>query len=123
MLAALHQRYAPRGFRVLGFPCNDFAKEEPDDLPVIQDFCSRTYGVTYEIFDKVRIRPPYTHPLYAWLTTAAPQRGPVKWNFEKFLISRRGAVVGRWESSMEPDARRVIRAIEREIALPAPTDR
>lgn len=108
---------------MLGFPCNDFAKEEPDDLPVIQEFCARTYGVIYELFDKVHIRPPYTHPLYEWLTTAAPQPGPVKWNFEKFLISRKGEVVGRWESSMEPDARRVIRAIDRELTLPAPTDR
>jgi len=71
VLQRLHERYGPRGFRVIGFPCNDFANEEPDDLATIQAFCEREYGVTYELMDKVHIRPGRgnaVHPLYEWLT-------------------------------------------------------
>jgi glutathione peroxidase len=119
VLAELHKRYRQRGFQVLGFPCNDFAAEEPDDLPTIKRFCAVTFGVAYELFDKVHIRPPQTHPLYAWLERNAPTPGPVSWNFEKFLVDRRGAVVGRWAPRVAPDAPEVVAAIERALAEPA----
>jgi glutathione peroxidase len=120
VLAELDQKYRDRGFRVLGFPCNDFAAEEPDDLATIKQFCARVYGATYELFDKVHIRPPRTHPLYAWLTASAPEKGPVSWNFEKFLINRAGRVIGRWAPKVWPDDPQVVRAIERALNAPRP---
>jgi glutathione peroxidase len=118
VLAKLQQRYGPRGLRVLGFPCNDFANEEPDDLATIRAFMEREYGATYELFDKVRIKEPDTHPLYHWLTTQPPEPGPVRWNFEKFLIARDGRLAGRWPPKVSPDDPAVIAAIERALAEP-----
>lgn len=121
MLQALHARYAGRGFRVIGFPCNDFAAEEPDDLPVIQAFCARTYGVTYELMDKVTCRASAgheVHPLYAWLTARGNDPGPVSWNFEKFLIDRRGRFAGRWPPDMDPDHPAILTAIEAALSQP-----
>ncbi len=118
MLQALQERFGRQGFRVLGFPCNDFADEEPDDLATIKDFCSREYGVTYELFDKVHIREGKgheIHPVYRWLTDAGPKPGPVSWNFEKFLIDRNGELVGRWPPKTPPDAPSIIRAIKRAL--------
>ncbi len=113
MLQALQQRYGRRGFRVIGFPCNDFADEEPDDLATIKAFCTREYGVTYELMGKVRIRDKSKmHPLYRWLTSTGPDPGPVRWNFEKFLIDGNGNLIGRWSPDTPPDSKPVTRAIE-----------
>jgi glutathione peroxidase len=123
VLQALHERYGPRGFRVIGFPCNDFASEEPDDLATIKAFCAREYGVTYELMDKVRIRPgrgETVHPLYAWLTAQGHAAGPVKWNFEKFLIDRQGRLAARFPPDVEPDHPAMITAIEAALARAVP---
>jgi len=122
VLQRLYERYAPRGFRVIGFPCNDFASEEPDDLSTIKAFCEREYGVTYELMDKVYIRPGRgnaVHPLYAWLTAQGHDAGPVKWNFEKFLIDREGRLAARFPPDILPDHPAVITAIEAALAQPA----
>ncbi len=116
MLATLQERYGPRGLRVLGFPCNDFANEEPDDLATIKAFCAREYGATYELFDKVHAKGPQTHPLYRWLTAQPPEPGPVRWNFEKFLVGRDGRLAGRWAPKVSPDDPTVVAAIERALA-------
>lgn len=124
MLATLQARYGPQGLRVLGFPCNDFAEEEPDDLATIKAFCEREYGATYELFGKVHIRESTghaIHPLYQWLTAqSAPgiKPGPVSWNFEKFLLGRSGRLVGRWSPKVAPDAPQAIRTIEAALAEP-----
>ena len=115
MLQALSDRYGGQGFRVIGFPCNDFGNEEPDDLPTIKEFCAREYDATYELMDKVHIRPGRgneVHPLYAWLTRQGNDAGPVKWNFEKFLLDRKGHLVGRFPPDIQPDHPAVITAIE-----------
>jgi glutathione peroxidase len=119
VLQALQERFGRQGFRVLGFPCNDFADEEPYDLATIKDFCFREYGVTYELFDKIHIRErtdSEVHPLYRWLTAAGPNPGPVSWNFEKFLIGRDGELLGRWPPKTPPDNTRIIRAIKQALA-------
>ena len=125
MLQALQQRYGRRGFRVIGFPCNDFADEEPDDLETIKAFCSREYGVTYELFDKVSIRERQggkggkgrdTHSLYRWLTSQPPNPGPVSWNFEKFLLDRKGRLVGRWAPGVSPDDSAITSAIGKALS-------
>lgn len=120
MLEALHRTYAPKGFRVLGFPCNDFANEEPDDLSTIKAFCAAEYGVTYELFDKVHAKGPEMHPLYRWLTHAGDHPGPVSWNFEKFLLGRDGRLIGRWPPDVQPNDPAIGKAIRRALQAPIP---
>jgi glutathione peroxidase len=113
-LQALQDTYGPRGFAVLGFPCNDFGGQEPGSLEEIRRFCSTTYGVGFEIFDKVHAAGSKTSP-YDRLTQVEPA-GDVAWNFEKFLIDRNGEVVGRFRSGVEPDAAELTGAIETALA-------
>ncbi|RMI40100.1 glutathione peroxidase [Streptomyces triticirhizae] len=114
-LERLHERYAPRGFSVLGFPCNQFAGQEPGSSEEIRAFCSATYGVTFPMFERVEVNGPGRHPLYAELTgvaDAAGEAGDVRWNFEKFLVSPDGRVVGRYRPRTEPEDAELVAAIE-----------
>lgn len=122
MLQRLEDRYGSDGLRVLGFPCNDFGNEEPGSLATIQAFCNREYGATYELMDKVTIRPGKgrtIHPLYEWLTAQGHEAGPVKWNFEKFVINRRGTMVARFAPDVQPDHPAVITAMRSALKRPA----
>lgn len=112
-LEALHQKYAGRGFAVLGFPSNDFKGQEPGSEKQIQEFCTLTYGVKFPMFEKVHVIGPETTPLYRSLTQAtgvAPG-----WNFHKYLISRDGRVVANFPSKITPDDPALVAAIEREL--------
>ncbi len=110
-LQALNDSYGERGLVVLGFPCNDFGAQEPDTLPEIQQFCSTTYGASFELLDKVTMaEAPYTT-----LTQADPA-GPVAWNFEKFLVGRDGTVLARFKSGVEPESSELTAAIEAALA-------
>jgi glutathione peroxidase len=94
-LEQLHEKYSDRGFAVLGFPCNQFAGQEPGTAEEIQQFCSTTYGVTFPMFAKVEVNGPGRHPLFAQLVGTADAEGnagDVQWNFEKFLVGRDGSV-------------------------------
>ncbi|MBD2741191.1 glutathione peroxidase [Coleofasciculus sp. FACHB-1120] len=115
-LEQLNQKYQDRGLRVLGFPCNDFGAQEPGSNEEIMNFCTTNYGVSFEMFDKVHAKGQEQHPLYARLTSAVQPTGNVSWNFEKFLISKQGEVVARFNSSIKPDSPELIAAIERELA-------
>lgn len=113
-LEKLHETYADRGFAVLGFPCNQFLFQEKGSADEIAQFCSLTYGVTFPMFEKLNVRGRHQHPLYAQLTkgtTGGTGRG-VRWNFEKFLISRDGEVIAHWRSTTTPEDPAVISAIE-----------
>jgi glutathione peroxidase len=112
-LQALQDRFGPRGFAVLGFPCNDFGAQEPGSLEEIQQFCSATYGVGFELFDKVHATGTKTAP-YDTLTQSEPA-GDVAWNFEKFLIGRDGTVLARFKSAVEPEGAELIEAIEKAL--------
>ncbi|MBF2088997.1 MAG: glutathione peroxidase [Synechococcales cyanobacterium K44_A2020_017] len=114
-LEKLHQTYGPQGLRVLGFPCNDYGAQEPGSNEQIKTFCSTSYGVSFDLFDKVHAKGPQQHPLYARLTQVEPV-GEVGWNFEKFLVNKQGDVVGRYRSSVTPDNPQLVRAIEQELA-------
>ncbi|MET8624385.1 glutathione peroxidase [Kitasatospora sp. NPDC004669] len=119
-LENLQKRYAGRGFTVLGFPCNQFAGQEPGSAEEIQGFCSTTYGVTFPLFEKIDVNGDDRHPLYQQLTQVADaegQAGDVSWNFEKFLISPDGTVVARLRPRVEPESDELIAAIE--AVLPA----
>jgi glutathione peroxidase len=113
-LQALQERFADRGFAVLGFPCNDFGGQEPGTLPEIQQFCSTTYGASFQLFDKVHATGSKTAP-YDTLTQAEPA-GDVAWNFEKFLIGKDGTVLARFKSNVEPDGAELAAAIEQALA-------
>ncbi len=112
-LEALNQRFASRGFAVLGFPSNDFQGQEPGSEKQIQEFCTLTYGVKFPMFEKVHVLGKQATPLYQRLTQAtgvAPG-----WNFHKYLIGRDGRVVAQFPSKIEPDDPSVVAAIEREL--------
>lgn len=115
-LEQLNQKYRDTGLRILGFPCNDFGSQEPGSNEEVVQFCTRNYGVTFELFDKVHAKGSEQHPLYTRLTKAAEPTGDVSWNFEKFLVSKQGEVVARFKSSVTPDSPELIAAIERELA-------
>jgi glutathione peroxidase len=115
-LEHLQERFAARGFTVLGVPCNQFAGQEPGTAEEIQTFCSTTYGVTFPLTEKVDVNGADRHPLYGELTETADtagEAGDVKWNFEKFLVSPEGEVVGRFRPQVEPESAEVVDAIER----------
>ncbi|KUL33417.1 glutathione peroxidase [Streptomyces sp. NRRL F-4489] len=119
-LERLQQRYAGRGFSVLGFPSNQFAGQEPGTAEEIATFCSATYGVSFPLFEKTDVNGEHRHPLYAALTAvpdAEGAAGDVQWNFEKFLIGADGEVAGRFRPRTEPEDAELVAAIE--AALPA----
>ncbi|HTI16731.1 MAG TPA: glutathione peroxidase [Trinickia sp.] len=106
-LQKLHEQYGARGFAVLGFPCNQFGKQEPGDAAQIGSFCEKNFGVTFPMFDKIDVKGPNAHPLYRYLTSAAPGllwTKAVKWNFTKFLVDRNGEVVKRYAPRTKPEA-------------------
>ncbi len=113
-LQKLENDYRKKGFRVLGFPCNDFGEQEPGSLEEIKTFCSSTYGATFELFAKVHAKGETTEP-YSTLNKVDPV-GDVGWNFEKFLINREGDVIHRFKSDIEPSSNEIKSAIENALA-------
>jgi glutathione peroxidase len=114
-LEKLAKDYGDRGLTVIGVPCNQFMGQEPGTAEEIQTFCSTTYGVTFPLLEKTDVNGANRHPLFAELTKAADadgEAGDVQWNFEKFLLTPGGEVVGRFRPRTEPDAPEVIEAIE-----------
>ncbi len=106
-LEALFRRYKDRGFAVLGFPCDQFAHQEPGDEAAIRTFCSSTYDVTFPMFAKIEVNGPHTHPLYQALKKAAPGifgTERIKWNFTKFLVDPKGNVVARYAPTGKPES-------------------
>ncbi len=137
-LEALYRRYRERGFEILGFPANEFGAQEPGTEAEIKDFCSTQYDVTFPLFSKIVVKGEGQHPLYAELTTRQREaqalpgtdfRGKLRdygidpgephevtWNFEKFLVDKKGDVVARFAPDVTPDADLLVSAIERELA-------
>ena len=106
-LERLQRAYAARGFTVLGFPCNQFARQEPGNAAAIGGFCETNYGVSFPMFAKVEVNGAGTHPLFAFLKASRPGllgSGALKWNFTKFLVDRSGAVAARFAPITKPDA-------------------
>ena len=120
-LEELHQRYSARGLVVLGFPSNDFREQEPGTDAEIASVCQLNHGVTFALLPKASVKGPNRQPLFKFLTERGPHdlRGTVRWNFEKFLIDRKGFLVGRWRSYVSPRSKSIVKAIERAIAADA----
>jgi glutathione peroxidase len=122
-LQELHQKYAEKGLRILGFPSNDFGAQEPGTDAEIKQFCTTKYHVTFDMFSKIHVKGEEQAPLFAYLTDprkTGEHGGEIKWNFTKFVIGRDGKVVARFGPRMPPDDPVVIAAIEEALAAPAP---
>jgi glutathione peroxidase len=106
-LEALQKQFGPRGFEVLGFPCDQFGHQEPGDEAEIKNFCTLNYGVSFPMFAKIEVNGPGAHPLYRALKKAAPGllgTEAIKWNFTKFLVGRAGSVLKRYAPNDKPEA-------------------
>jgi len=114
-LERLHETYGPKGFSVLGFPCNQFAGQEPGTPEEIEEFCRNEYSVTFPLFEKIDVNGARRHPLYEQLVGTADAEGhtgDIRWNFEKFLVSRDGAVVSRFPPQVGPEDPAIVEQIE-----------
>jgi glutathione peroxidase len=119
-LQQLHEEYGPRGFAVLGFPCNQFGAQEPGGPGEIAQFCEANYGVTFPLFEKIEVNGEGRHPLYQELTAvpdADGEAGDIQWNFEKFLVSPDGRNIRRFRPLTVPDDPELVGAIQ--ATLPA----
>ncbi len=105
-LEALQQNFGARGFSVLGFPCNQFGRQEPGSAAEIGQFCSSNYAVSFPMFDKIDVNGDNAHPLYKYLRgeKSGLLGSSIKWNFTKFLIDRSGKVVGRYAPTTTPES-------------------
>lgn len=115
-LQALYDRYRERGFVVLGFPCNQFLRQEPGSEAEIASFCRLTYGVSFPLFAKIDVNGKRAHPLYQYLKAQAPGLGgsqAIKWNFTKFLVDRQGRVLRRFAPDAAPES--ITPLIEKEL--------
>jgi len=105
-LEALQNTFGSRGFSVLGFPCNQFGRQEPGNATQIQQFCATNYAVSFPMFDKIDVNGDNAHPLYQYLRgeKSGLLGSSIKWNFTKFLIDRSGKVVARHAPTTSPEA-------------------
>jgi glutathione peroxidase len=118
-LQALHKKYGEKGLAILGFPANEFGKQEPGTNAEISKFCAENYGVEFDMFAKIVVKGEGQCDLYKFLTskeTNPKYAGDITWNFEKFLIGRDGQVKARFNPRTKPDAEEVVKAIDAELA-------
>lgn len=115
-LEALYRKYKERGFVIIGFPCNDFMGQEPGTAEEIQTFCKTKFDVTFPLMEKIHVKGADQHPLYTKLTgEGGAFPGNVAWNFGKFLISREGKPLARFEPRQTPDSKEVVEAVEKAL--------
>ena len=123
-LQKVHDRYSDQGLVILGFPCNQFGGQEPGSPAEIAAFCDKNYGVEFPLMGKVEVKGDGASPLYEELTAegTTDDPGPVKWNFEKFLVGRDGRVIARYRSQVSPDSKQMIAAIKKALKEQVPVD-
>lgn len=128
-LQAMHEAYGDKGLAILGFPCNQFGKQEPGSAKEISEFCTKNYGVEFAMFSKINVNTKdgeVQAPLYTYLKAEAPlpdkdgadpkTKDDIRWNFEKFVVDKNGKVVGRFSPRMKPDAKEVVSLIDQKLA-------
>jgi len=118
-LENLYERFGAQGFSVVGIPCNQFGEQEPGSADEIATFCSTNYNVSFPLSEKIEVNGDGRHALYQQLTPAADgegHTGDIRWNFEKFLVSRDGSVLARFSPLVEPENDEVVGAIEKALA-------
>lgn len=114
-LEKIYKQYKDEGFVILGFPSNNFLKQEPGTNEEIAEFCRINYGVTFPMFNKISVKGKNIHPLYDYLTSKDSGHefgGKISWNFNKFLVSRDGKIINRFGSKVKPENTEIIQAIE-----------
>ncbi len=118
-LQKLHEEFGGKGFEVLGFPCNQFMGQEPGTPDEIKTFCETNYNVSFPLFEKIEVNGDGRHALYEQLVevpdSADGHTGDIRWNFEKFLISPSGEVVGRFSPPVEPEDATIVDAIKAQL--------
>jgi glutathione peroxidase len=118
-LEGLHEKYGEKGLAIVGVPCNQFGGQEPGTAADITEFCTKNYGVKFDMMSKVDVNDADACPLYKYLTSKETDPkfgGPITWNFEKFLFNREGQLVARFTPKTQPDSLEVVTAIETELA-------
>jgi len=116
-LEQLHERYAGRGFSVVGFPCNQFGGQEPGDASQIEQFCHTNYSVTFPMFAKIDVNGSQAHPLFEYLKRekSGLLGSSIKWNFTKFLVDKNGKVAARFSPTVAPSDAELVQAIEKSL--------
>lgn len=117
-LQKLNAKYEAQGFAVIGVPSNDFGGQEPESEGKIKEFCEGTFGVTFPLTDKNAVTGDGAHPFYKWAREELGWLNAPKWNFHKYLVGRDGNLVTSFLSTTTPDADRLVKAVEAEIAKP-----
>ena len=114
-LQAIHEKYKDQGFKVIGFPCNQFGRQEPGSNEEILAFCTDRYSVSFPMMSKIDVKGDNQAPLYTYLTSDKEHGGEIRWNFEKFLVGRDGKIVAHYRSSVKPEGPELTGAIEAEL--------
>jgi glutathione peroxidase len=111
-LEEIYRKYKDDGFMILAFPANNFGKQEPGSDAEIKTFCETQYAVTFDLFSKISVKGDDQHPLYQYITKDSPFPGDVKWNFQKYLVDKKGNIVAVFPSRMKPSEKDVVQKIE-----------
>jgi glutathione peroxidase len=118
-LETIYEKYKPKGLEVLAFPANEFGEQEPGSNNEIKSFCETKYHVTFPLFSKIVVKGEGIHPFYEYLTdkkTDPKFAGEITWNFNKFLINRKGEIIARFKTDEKPESPKVVKAIEAALA-------
>jgi glutathione peroxidase len=118
-LQALHAKYAKAGLAIVAFPANDFLRQEPGTNAEIKGFCKTRYGVGFDLFAKIKVKGDGIAPLYGFLTSKQTNprfAGPIRWNFDKFLIGRDGQIIGRFSPRTKPRASELVKELRAALA-------
>lgn len=111
-LERLNKRFKDKGLRILGFPANDFGKQEPGADSQIKEFCRTRFSISFDLFSKITVKGPDQHPLYSFLTRESGHPGEISWNFAKFLVDKEGNVAARFSPPTDPEAPEVVAKVE-----------
>jgi glutathione peroxidase len=117
-LQAMHEKYGEKGLAILAFPCNQFGAQEPGSASEIRAFCTDRYGVTFDMFSKINVNGDDACDLYKYLTSLElkpKSKGPISWNFEKFLIDRKGRVIARFAPAVKPNDPSLVAMVQSEL--------
>lgn len=114
-LETMYERYQARGLEILAFPANNFGKQEPGSNEEIKSFCYTKYSLTFPLFSKISVKGSDKHPLYQYLTEQSPFPGEVEWNFQKYLVDRKGNIIARYHHRTKPLSDEIVQEVERAL--------